>query len=201
MDALSDLLLSGLLTWGLPVLGLVLVVAALGVPLPVSVLLVAAGAFARQGLFEAPLVAGVGVAGAVLGDTLGFGLGRFAQGWVVQKYGGLTLWQRTQTMFGRFGGLTIFLTRFLLPSLALPANLVAGGSGYRFMRFLALDVLGEVLWVAIYGGAGYLFGSQWESASQILSDAGSWLPGMVLTLGSGYAALRIAVSFSKRRNR
>lgn len=192
MDALSDLLVNGLLTWGTPLLGLVLVVAALGVPLPVSILLVAAGAFARQGLLETPLVAGVGVAGAVLGDALSFGLGRFAQGWVMQKYGSFILWRRTQRMFERFGGLTIFLTRFLLTSLALPANLVAGGSGYRFLRFILLDVLGEVLWVAIYGGAGYWFGGQWESVSQLLSDAGGWLPGLILTLGGGYAFIKVA---------
>lgn len=201
MEAIRDFLLGYLLSWGTPALGLALIAAAAGVPLPVSILLIAAGAFARQGLLNAPLAAGVGVAGAVLGDTLSFALGRFAQGWVAQRYGGWAIWQRTQAMFGRLGGLTVFVTRFSLTSLALPANLIAGGSGYRFARFFLYDVAGEVLWVALYGGAGYLFGEQWETVSLLLSNSGNWLFGLVLGLGVGYAVVKMALPFWKKYNR
>ncbi len=200
METISNLLLSNLLSWGTPALGLALMAAATGVPLPVSILLVAAGAVARQGLLNIPLTAGVSVACAVLGDVLSFSLGRFAQGWVARRYGSRAGWQRVHAMFGRFGGLTVFVTRFLLTSLALPANLIAGGSGYGFARFFLYDIAGEVLWVALYGGAGYLFYEQWETVSFLLSDSGNWLFGLVLALGIGYAVARTVVSVWRKRN-
>jgi membrane-associated protein len=78
----------------------------------------------------------------------------------------------------------------LLTPLALPTNLIAGGSGYRYWRFLTYDVAGEFTWILLYGGLGYLFGSQWELISQFISDFSGLLVGLV-ALGAGlYFLLR-----------
>ncbi len=181
---LTELFLTGMLTYGPPVLGLALLLGALGVPLPGTLLLLAAGAFVRQGVIDAATAAGLGLGGAVLGDSASYALGRYARDWVHRRLGGSSVWRRAETTFARRGGAAVYLTRFLLTPLAIPTNLIAGGSGYPFARFLAYDIAGEVTWVTLYGGLGYLFGSQWELVSAFVADFSGLLVGLVV-LGAG----------------
>ncbi len=189
-ETVSEFFLSAMLAYGAPILGLAVTIDAAGVPLPASLLLIAAGAFARQGAMDAVAALVLGLAGAVLGDSLSFGIGRFARRTVEARLGASASWQRARTLFEQRGGLAIFLTRFLLTALALPINLIAGGSGYRFSRFLLFDLSGEALWLVLYGGLGYLFGAQWELISQFLSDFGSLLLGVVILAGGVYSLIR-----------
>jgi membrane-associated protein len=187
---LSELFLTGMLTYGPPALGLALLLGALGLPLPGTLLVVAGGAFARQGIIDWAAAAGLGLLGAVLGDSASYAIGRFASGWVQARFGRSETWRKAQAAFQRRGGLAVYLTRFLLTPLALPTNLIAGGSRYAFSRFLSYDLAGEVTWVVLYGGLGYIFGSQWELISQFLSDFSGLLVGLVV-LGAGvYLLLR-----------
>ena len=63
----------------------------------------------------------------------------------------------------------------LLTALDVPTNLIAGGSRYSFRRFLAWDIAGRVTWLLIYGGLGYLFSSQWQTVTALLSSCGLWI--------------------------
>ncbi|MFC1976043.1 DedA family protein [Chloroflexota bacterium] len=181
---LTELFLTGMIAYGPPVLGLALLLGALGVPVPGTLFVLAAGAFVRQGVIDLTTASGFGLLGAVLGDSAGYAIGYFAKGWVQRRFGQSPVWQKTQDTFERRGGLAIFLTRFLLTPLAVPTNLIAGGSGYSFWKFLAYDVAGELTWLALYGGLGYTFGSQWELISQFISDFSGLLVGIVI-LGTG----------------
>lgn len=181
---LTDLFLTGMLTYGPLALGLALLVGALGIPVPGTLFVLAAGAFVRQGVLDLFTAAGLGLLGAVLGDSASYAIGYFAKGWVERRFGQSAAWQKARDTFERRGGLAIYLTRFLLTPLALPTNLIAGGSGYSFGRFLAYDVAGEFTWIALYGGLGYAFGSQWELINQFISDFSGLLVGLV-ALGAG----------------
>jgi membrane-associated protein len=75
------------------------------------------------------------------------------------------------------------LTRFLLTAIAIPVNLLAGSS-CQFRRFIIYDIAGEIVWIFVYGGLGYFFGSQWELISQFLSDFGGLALGLA-ALGAG----------------
>jgi membrane-associated protein len=81
-------------------------------------------------------------------------------------------------------GTAVYLTRFLVTALAIPTNLIAGGSGIRFRRFMTYDALGEVTWIVLYGGLGFWFGSNWEIVSDFMSNFGGLLLGLVI-LGAG----------------
>lgn len=187
---LTDLFLTGILTYGTPAFGLALLLGALGLPLPGTLLVIAAGAFVRQGVLDGLTASSFGLIGAVVGDGLSYVLGRFAKRWVRSRLGASTAWQKAQATFNRSGGVAIYLTRFLLTPLAIPTNLIAGSSGYAFWRFLSYDVAGELTWLALYGGLGYIFGSQWELISQFISDFSGLLVGVV-ALGAGvYILLR-----------
>jgi membrane protein DedA with SNARE-associated domain len=126
----------------------------------------------------------LGLLGAVLGDSAGYALGYFAKGWVQRRFGQSSAWQKAQDTFERRGGITIYLTRFLITPLAVPTNLIAGGGGYRFWRFLIYDAAGEFTWIVLYGSLGYGSGSQWEAISQFISDFSGLLVGVVV-LGAG----------------
>lgn len=75
----------------------------------------------------------------------------------------------------------MFSIRFLLTPWALPVNLLAGSTRYPWHRYMAAVLAGEVTWVALYGGLGYLFADQWESMSQLASDFVGLLLGLALT--------------------
>ena len=73
-----------------------------------------------------------------------------------------------------------------LTPLAIPTNLIAGSGGYVYWRFLLYDAAGEITWLVVYGGLGYLFGSNWEALSQLLSDLSGLLAGVVLLAIGSY---------------
>ena len=181
---MTDLLLNGMATYGALTLGIALLLGALGTPVPTSLMVIAAGALARQGLIDWLSAFGAGLVGAVVGDSLGYMLGRSTNSWVQRRCGRSSAWQAAQDRFQRCGGWMIYLSRFLLIPLAIPANVIAGGSGYGWRRFLTCDIAGELTWLALYGGLGYAFGSQWELISNFISDFSGLLVGLVI-LGVG----------------
>lgn len=188
--ALSDYLLSGLIVYGPPVLALALFIGALGLPVPGTLIVIAAGAFVRQEVFSLLIVAGWGLLGVVLGDSLSYGIGYFGGRWVDRRFGESPSWRNAQSTFRRRGGLAIYLTRFLLTPLAVPTNLIAGGSGYPFWRFLSYDLAGELTWFVLYGSLGYAFGSQWELISQFASDFSGLLVGLAALAAAVYLVWR-----------
>jgi len=58
--------------------------------------------------------------------------------------------------------------------------LIAGTSGFGYRRFLLYDLIGEAIWIFGYGGLGYLFGSQWEVVSDLLSNVSGLALGLVI---------------------
>lgn len=178
---LTDFFLSAMTTYGPLALGLGLFLGPLGLPIPTALLVLAAGAFTRQGLMDWSTVLGLGLVVTVLGDIASYALGRCAGGWVLRLVGGrrAAVWQTAQERFRQHQGLAVYVTRFLLTALDVPTNLIAGSGRFAFRHFLAWDVAGRVNWVLLYGGLGYIFGSQWQVLSRAVSIYGVWLGGSV----------------------
>jgi membrane-associated protein len=181
---MSDFLLTQIINYGPPLFGFFLFLGALGIPVGASVLLIAAGAFSQQGILDGALAAGFGFLGAVVGDAIGFAIGFYAKDWMDHRFGESPAWRTAKTSFDYRAGLAIYLTRFMVTALAIPTNLIAGGSGIKFRRFMAYDSLGEFTWIILYGGLGYLFGSQWELVSDFIGSFGGLILGIVV-LGIG----------------
>ncbi len=177
---MSEFLLTQVINFGAPLVGLILFLGALGLPIGASVVLIAAGAFGQQGILDIPSAAILGLAGALLGDTLSFGMGYYAKDTVQQRFGNSPAWKNATETFQKNAGLAVFFTRWLITAIAIPTNLIAGGSGYKYSRFMRYDIAGEVLWIGLYGGLGYLFGSQWELVSDFISNFGGLVLGIVL---------------------
>ncbi|GAB4549334.1 MAG: hypothetical protein Fur002_26460 [Anaerolineales bacterium] len=177
---MSDFLLTQIINYGAPLVGLILLLGALGFPVGASVVVIAAGAFSQQGFLNWLHAAALGLVGATLGDSISYAIGYFAKDWIARRFGSSPAWSGARGSFQQRAGLAVFFTRWLVTAFAIPTNLIAGGSGYKFSRFMLYDVAGETIWIFLYGGLGYAFGSQWENVSDFLANFGGLILGLVI---------------------
>lgn len=181
----SDFFIAGIMSYGSAALGLALLLGALGIPIPGTLLVVAAGSLAQQGKIDWSTALGLGLLGAASGDTISYALGRFTKGLLQRRFELSVAWQSARDYFEQRGALAIYLTRFLFTPLAIPTNLIAGSGGVTFWRFLTYDVAGELTWLVLYGGLGYIFSSRWELMVEVIGNYSYWL-GSVAAVGIGF---------------
>ena len=190
---LSDLsgdILTYIVTYGALAVGAVLLLAAVGAPLPSTFFVIASGAFIQQGVLEPYSTAAVALLFVVVGDTISYGMGRLLRGPIHRRFGRTATWQRAEQYFTKHGGVAVYLTRCLLTPIAIPLNLVAGSSGYATSRFVSFAAAGELTWLAVYGTLGYIFGSQWEAVNDFISNFSGLLIGLLIAGGGAYALIR-----------
>jgi len=197
---LGEQLLAALVMYGLPLLCGATLVASVGAPLPISLLLIAAGSFADHGEMNVPAVIAVATLSAVAGDNFGFAIGRWGgrrlAARVSRWVGGEEKLESAEARARQWGGPGIFLTRWLITPLGPFVNLVSGFAGYPWWRFLLWDFLGELLWVVMYVMVGNVFSHQVEALGSISSNA-TWAA--VALLVSCFIAWKLYQS--KRRPR
>jgi membrane protein DedA with SNARE-associated domain len=134
-----------------------------GVPVPGETILIAASVFAGAGRLNIVVVAVVAFAAAVLGDNIGYAIGRFGGSRAVARWGryvGLTLArvEKATMFFGRHGGKIIVVARFV-EGLRQANGIVAGISRLSFFRFVSFNALGAALWVTLWCCVGYFAGN------------------------------------------
>src|SRR5215207_1139987 len=188
---MSDFLLTQIINYGAPILGAIVFFGALGVPFPGTLIVIAVGAFCKQGFlpwFSTGFIAWICV---VLGDCLSYAMGYYAREPVLRRFGNSDKWIQAENFFQRWGGMSVFLTRFLITGIAVPVNLLAGTGNLSFRRFLMYDLSGEAIWIFGYGGLGYLFGTQWEAVSTFLNNISGFLLGLVILAIGIWLALTI----------
>jgi membrane-associated protein len=191
---ITDQLLGALSQYGLPVLFGVIVIATIGIPLPISMMLVAAGSFVELGEMKLWQVIVVASAGAVIGDQIGYALGRWGGHRVVERIRrrgkGTAKIEQAQAFAERWGAAGIFLTRWLITPLGPWLNLTSGMAGYPWMRFFVWDVLGEVLWVVLYVMLGIFFSDRVQALVEILGNLAWVIVGLIAALILGWKLLR-----------
>lgn len=168
MHLIDPAQLSGLLaTYGY---GLVLAVVALesaGLPLPGETVLVTASVYA--GTTQNMAIAGVIAAaagGAILGDNIGFWVGREAGPPILHRFGylvGLDARRQKlgQYLFLRYGGAIVFFGRFIAFLRAFAA-LLAGVNRLDPLRFFAFNAAGGIVWATLFGLGGYALGASFH---------------------------------------
>lgn len=192
--SLNEQLLSALVLYGLPVLFAVTLVAAIGAPLPASLLLIAAGAFAADGQLDYWSIVVVATLAAVMGDHLGYGLGRWGGRRLLDRnsrwLGGSQRIQQAEDVATRYGGVGVFLSRWLITAVGPLINLTSGIAKMGWPRFFAFDVAGELLWTLLYTYVGLLFSTQVQVMSELLGDLTGLLLGLVLVVVLGWMVVR-----------
>ena len=98
---------------------------------------------------------------AIFGDTVNYWIGSFIGPRVFHeksKFFKKEYVNRTQKFFEKYGSMTIILARFV-PVIRTFAPFLAGVGKMKYWKFLAYNVLGAILWVALYAFGGYYFGN------------------------------------------
>ena len=188
MTVFLDPLLNFVQAYGYPVLGLATFFAACGAPLPMTLVLLAAGAFAAQGDFNIVLLVALTTGASVMGDCAGYVVGRRwgskLLGWLPRSRMGSRFTtahavERSRLLFRRHGGWAIVLTRTVVSALGSVTNLVAGAEAYPAGRFVLVDAVGETLGAIISLGLGFAVGASWEEAGDILGGISVFMVGLL----------------------
>jgi membrane protein DedA with SNARE-associated domain len=164
-----DLLITNQLThliasYGYGAVLLVVAIESMGVPVPGETTLLAASVCAgATHRLQVALVIGAAAAGAILGDNLGFLLGRVGGSHLLHRYGrDVRLDERRMRLvpylFQRDGGKVVFFGRFV-GVLRAWAAFLAGAHRMSWRRFLAFNAAGGTVWATLMGLGGYTFGS------------------------------------------
>lgn len=192
--SVTDQLLAALILYGLPVLFGVILIASVGVPLPVSFVLVAAGSFAKQGEMKLLPVMIAASGAAILGDHIGYGLARWGGRRLIDRItarvGGATKIKKAEALSKRWGGAGIFFSRWLVTELGPWLNVTSGITGYPYRRFVVWDVSGEILWVVLYVGLGYTFSDRVQYMAEILGNLAWVILGVIIAIILGWKVLR-----------
>ncbi len=187
---MSDYLLSTLGVYGLPVLFVILMIGCIGVPMPASLLLLAAGSFVEQGEMSLWPTLLLAAGGAIIGDNIGYALGRWGGRRVSKRLGALVggeeRLESAEKWLGRWGGAGIFLSRWLFTPLGPIINITSGLTGYTWPRFLFYDLLGEVLWVVLYVMLGRLFSDSVQAMSEVVGDLTWAIIGLLFVVVFGW---------------
>ncbi len=134
-----------------------------GVPVPGETTLVAAAVYAGAGRLNIALVVIVGIAAAVLGDNVGYAIGRFGGRALALRWGRYLFLteerlDKAQAFFGRNGGKVVAIARFI-EGLRQANGIIAGISEMPWLKFLFFNLLGASLWVGVWSSVGYLAGN------------------------------------------
>jgi membrane protein DedA with SNARE-associated domain/membrane-associated phospholipid phosphatase len=140
----------------------------IGLVVPGETVMLLGGAVAGQGAISIYLLIAIAWFSAWLGDTTSFFLGRRLGREFVLKHGprfgiGHERFEKVEDYFGRHGGKTIFIGRWISLVRAF-APFIAGSSGMGYRGFVPYSILGTGLWASLHILIGYFFSSAIESA-------------------------------------
>lgn len=168
-----------------------------GVPVPGETVLLAAAALTARGQLSLPWVIAVAAVASVLGDNLGFALGRrLGRGWL-ERHGRWVLLTpprlvRMDAFFDRFGAPAVGLARFVA-GVRVVAAFAAGTSRMRWGTFLLFNVLGAVAWAVAVGLVGAALGHGYTAVAATGGRVGVVVVLAVLVLVGGAWLVRRAV--------
>lgn len=145
----------------------------MGVPLPGETALITAAILARDGSLHIEVVIAIAAAAAIVGDNLGYAIGRrYGRGlftrpgrWEEKRRNALVA---GEAFFDRHGAKAVFFGRFVA-ALRIWAAWIAGMTHMPWRSFLLWNALGGIVWAIAFGLIGYLAG---EAVARVIEKAG-----------------------------
>lgn len=179
---MSETLFEYLALYGLPIYFVILVISSAGVPFPITIMLIVTGAFVAGGDMELSHVLALGTAGAVIGDNIGYAIGKYGGRRTIEsltaRFGGAENIQKAEDFAHRWGGTGIFFSRWLITPLGPWISITSGISGYPWGKFFVWAVAGEFLWVLIYVSLGLFFSEQVQFVADMVGNLSWFLVGL-----------------------
>jgi membrane protein DedA with SNARE-associated domain len=166
---------------GYPLLALLVMAESGGVPVPGETALLVGGVLASQGTLQIELVIAIAAAAAIVGDNLGYYIGRRGGRWLLQRPGPfhshrLRVLESGEPFFERHGPKAVFFGRFIL-GLRTWASWLAGANHMRWRTFVLWNALGGICWATAVGLLAYFVG---RSAGNLITTFGIF--GLAATL-------------------
>lgn len=165
--------------------GTVIGVESMGIPLPGEITLVSAALLASAGVTSPAWVASAAALGAVIGDSVGYAVGRRGGRPLLERLGGRfprhlgpAHLDRAEQMFARWGVWAVFFGRFVA-LLRILAGPLAGALRVPYRKFLLANATGGVVWAF---GTTYLLFYVGRAAERWLKDM-SWVALAVAVVG------------------
>jgi undecaprenyl-diphosphatase len=148
----------------------------LAVVMPGESLVLVGGFFAEQGVFDLKVLILVISIAAIIGDSIGYVLGRhLGRGWLLKHGRRFGLRQehldRVDDFFLKHGGKAVFCSHFLYLLRPL-MPFVAGDRRMRYLKFLLFNAMGCIVWASVFVLLGYLAGESWRVAAKWVGVTG-----------------------------
>ncbi len=153
--------------YGLVVVAGVIGLEGVGLPFPGETVLILAAVIAGTkhdlNIVSVMLTA---VGGAIIGQMIGYVIGREFGYWLLLRYGSYVRITESRIKLGeylflRHGGAIVIIARFV-PVLRSLAGILAGANRMPWRHFLLANVVGALAWVSSFGFAAYMLGRQVE---------------------------------------
>jgi membrane-associated protein len=143
-----------------------------GLPIPGETSILIGGALSARGELDLPLVWLFAASGAIIGDNIGYLIGRFLLRKILTGTGRLAhrlerSVERSEVFFRRHGGKTVFFGRWL-PVLRVTAAWMAGASHMEWRKFAIFNALGGIGWAVTISSLGYVAGRSADSVVGVL---------------------------------
>lgn len=148
---------------GYPLLFVLVMGESSGVPIPGETALIAAAVLASRGKLSIELVIVLAAAGAIVGDNIGYVIGRQGGRWILERPGRfhrqrLDVLRTGEPFFKRHGPKAVYFGRFVL-GLRVWASWLAGATRMHWRSFVVWNALGGVSWALAIGLLAYFLGS------------------------------------------
>lgn len=148
--------------YGYPVLFFGVLVESFGIPAPGQSLIMLGALLAARGQLDIVALLALAWSAAVIGDNLGYAIGRFGGRRLIARYGRYVgirerHLEHAEGFFRRYGGAVVVFARFL-EVLRQLNGVVAGAAGMPWWNFLAFNAAGAALWVGLWGYGVYRLG-------------------------------------------
>jgi membrane protein DedA with SNARE-associated domain len=171
-------------TFGYPLLFVLVMSESGGIPIPGETALIAASALASQGKLQIEFVIALAAAAAIIGDNIGYVIGRKGGRWLLERPGAFRRQRREvlrvgEPFFEVHGPKAVFFGRFVL-GLRVWASWLAGATRMPWRSFALWNALGGITWACAIGLIAYFLG---HSAGNAIEAFGLY----------GLAALLLAV--------
>jgi membrane protein DedA with SNARE-associated domain len=177
---------------GYPLLFALVMAESGGLPVPGETSLIAGGVLASQGKLQIAVVILVAACAAIVGDNLGYLIGRKGGRWLLERPGRfhsqrLEVLATGEPFFERHGPKAVFFGRFIL-GLRVWASWLAGATRMRWPSFLFWNACGGIGWATAIGLLAYFVGHAAGNAIQIFGVFG--LLAAALAIGGGLVLRR-----------
>jgi membrane-associated protein len=147
---------------GYPLLFVIVMSESSGVPVPGETALITAAVLASKGKMQIEVVIPLAAAAAIVGDNIGYLIGRKGGRWLLERPGRfhrerLRVLETGEPFFERHGPKAVFFGRFVL-GLRVWASWLAGATRMRWQSFVLWNALGGICWATIIGVLSYYLG-------------------------------------------